>query len=151
MSRTRWRRLAASYGLVAMLLCTRLPVAHAAAISVIVMDDNGQPLSDAVVMVSPHAGVPVPPLQSSKTAAATIEQKDETFVPFVVVIRTYGTLTFLNRDKVRHHVYSFATIKRFEMVQNPAETSPPIQFDKPGSAAIGCNVYDNMATYVYVT
>jgi hypothetical protein len=31
------------------------------------------------------------------------------------------------------------------------ETSVPIRFDKPGAAAIGCNIHDQMIAYVYVT
>jgi hypothetical protein len=37
------------------------------------------------------------------------------------------------------------------MVQAPGETSPPIRFDQPGSAAIGCNIHDHMTAYIHVT
>jgi hypothetical protein len=37
------------------------------------------------------------------------------------------------------------------MVQQPGETSPPIRFDKPGAAAIGCNIHDQMIAHVFVT
>jgi len=125
--------------------------ARAATITATVTDDMGRLLPDAVVMITPEAGTPSPPLQDSRIAAATIDQKAETFVPFVVVIRTGGTVTFHNSDPIRHHVYSFSAIRQFEMVQAPGETTPPIRFDQPGSAAIGCNIHDHMTAYIHVT
>ena len=135
----------------AVLILARLSAASAATVTATVTDDHGRLLPDAVVMLTPEAGTPPPPLEGSPIATATIDQKDETFVPFVVVIRTGGTVTFHNADQIRHHVYSFAPIRRFEMVQAPGETSPPIRFDQPGSAAIGCNIHDHMTAYIHVT
>ena len=54
-------------------------------------------------------------------------------------------------DAIRHHVYSFAPIRPFELLQNPGERSQPVVFDKPGSAAIGCNIHDSMSAFIYVT
>jgi plastocyanin len=134
------------------LLLARLSTSHAATVTATVTDDQGRVLPNAVVMIAPEAGnTPVPPLEGSKLSTATIDQKDETFVPFVVVIRTGGSVRFHNSDAIRHHVYSFAPIRQFEMVQPPGDTSPPVRFDKPGSAAIGCNIHDHMIAYIQVT
>jgi len=59
-------------------------------------------------------------------------------------------VVFRNSDQIRHHVYSFASIRRFEMVQAPGEISAPVRFDQPGSVAIGCNIHDHMLAYIYV-
>jgi len=150
MRRIRRSRLRANAGWLAGLLLTHLSSASAATITATVTDDHGRPLPDAVVMIAPEAGTPTPP-PNSRMSAATIDQKDETFVPFVVAIHTGGTVSFRNSDQIRHHVYSFAPIRQFEMVQAPGETSPPIRFDHPGSAAIGCNIHDQMIAYIYVT
>ncbi len=125
--------------------------AAAASITVTVTDDAGRPVPDAVVTVTAPAGTPAPPLGGSRLATATINQLDEVFVPSVVVIRTGGTVTFRNSDAIRHHVYSFKQTRRFEMVQQPGETSQPMVFDKPGAVAIGCNIHDHMTAYVLVT
>lgn len=147
----RPRCLFAKMGLLAGFLLACLSGAPAATVTAMVTDELGRPLPDAVVMVTPEAATPAPPLLGSRIAAATIDQRDETFVPFVVVIRTGGTVTFRNSDPIRHHVYSFSPIRRFEMVEAPGETSPPIRFDQPGSAAIGCNIHDHMTAYIHVT
>jgi hypothetical protein len=49
-----------------------------------------------------------------------------------------------------HQVYSFSPIKQFEYEIRQGEKSPPVVFDKPGVAAIGCNIHDNMVAFVYV-
>ncbi len=125
--------------------------ARAATVTATVTDDHGRQLPDAVVMISPQPGTPSPSFEGSRLATATIDQKDETFVPYVVVIRVDGTVTFHNADGIRHHVYSFSPIHRFEMVQLPGETSAPVRFDQAGSAAIGCNIHDQMTAYIHVT
>jgi plastocyanin len=144
-------RLRVTLILSAALLFAFVAKASAGSITATVTDEQGRPLPDAVVMITPAAGQPIPPPAGSQIATATIEQKDETFVPFVVVVHTGGTVRFRNGDRIRHHVYSFSPIRQFEFVQPPGDISPPIRFDRPGEAALGCNIHDQMIAYVYVT
>jgi hypothetical protein len=58
---------------------------------------------------------------------------------------------FRNSDSTRHHVYSFAAIKTFEFVLRPGESSPALSMDQAGVAAVGCNIHDHMATYLFVS
>ncbi len=135
----------------AILSCLGMPAAFAATVTAMITDDAGRPLADAVVMLAPEPGTPMPAPERSRIATATIDQTDEVFVPPVVVIRSGGTVVFRNSDGIRHHVYSFAPVRRFEMVQAPGETSEPVRFDKPGAVAIGCNIHDHMIAHVFVT
>ena len=80
-----------------------------------------------------------------------IDQKDETFVPYVVAIMRGGTVTFRNSDTTRHHVYTFSPIHPFEFILKPGDISPPQRFDKTGIAALGCNIHDQMIAYVFVS
>jgi plastocyanin len=125
--------------------------ASAAGIVATVTDESGKPLAEAVVTVTPLDDAAVPPAALSRLATATINQQDEMFMPEVVVIHTGGSVTFRNSDTMRHHVYSFAQIKQFEFVQQPGDISPPVRFDHPGIAAIGCNIHDDMIAYIDVT
>ena len=129
------------------------PATRAATVTATVTDEVGKPLPGAVVAIMPEPGhAPViPALVAARIASASIDQKDETFVPQVVVVRVGGTVTFRNSDNIRHHVYSFSPPRRFEMVQLPGEASQPLIFDKPGAVAIGCNIHDHMTAYVFVT
>ena len=60
-------------------------------------------------------------------------------------------MVFRNSDNTRHHAYSFAPAGQFEFVLAPGESSAPLQLDKLGVIAVGCNIHDQMITYLYVT
>lgn len=125
------------------------PLASAAGIAATVTDESGKPLQYAVVTVTPAGSVAAP--TDARLATATIDQRDETFVPEVVVIHTGGSVIFRDSDTVRHHVYSFSPINQFQFIQHPGDISAPVRFAHPGVAAIGCNIHDFMIAYVYVT
>jgi plastocyanin len=137
-----------------------LPRATAAAdVQALVKDDGGQPVASAVITLTPADGSGAATAASASAtaatdpalAAATIDQRNETFIPAVVLVARGGAVTFHNADNTRHHVYSFSPVKSFEFVLNPGDASTPVRFDKPGVAAIGCNIHDHMAAFVYVT
>jgi plastocyanin len=128
------------------------PAAWAASVDLTVTDTDGKPVADAIVTVAPAAGT----IAAASGAFVTphdviIDQRDETFIPYVVAVRRGGTVTFRNSDQTRHQVYSFAAIKEFEFVLRPGESSPPVQFPLAGVAILGCNIHDQMIAYVYVT
>jgi plastocyanin len=81
----------------------------------------------------------------------TIDQRNETFIPLVTVVPRGGRVVFANNDKTKHQVYSFSPIRQFEMTLAQGEKSPPLAFDKPGVATLGCNIHDHMIAYVFVT
>ena len=115
-------------------------------------DARGRPAADAVVTVapSPEGGQPrggaAPPPESK-----FIDQRDETFVPYVETFRPGDSVVFRNSDRTRHHAYSFAPAKAFEFVLGPGERSNPLALEKPGVVAVGCNIHDRMITYLFVS
>jgi plastocyanin len=125
--------------------------ASAAELVVHVVDNSaGQQAADAVVTL-----IPVAPTQTAKAApppeTRIIDQRDETFIPYVQIVRPGDPVIFRNSDKTRHHVYSFAKIKTFEFVLAPGESSQPMQIDQTGIAVVGCNIHDNMINYLFVS
>jgi plastocyanin len=123
--------------------------AMAAGLTAEVSDQSGQAVQDAVVSLTPDTSDAAPG-DAAPAQDLVIDQRDETFVPFVTLIRRGGRVTFTNSDKTQHHVYSFSPIKRFQFLLNPGEKSEPVAFERTGVAAIGCNIHDHMVTYVYV-
>ncbi len=124
----------------------------AAELDVRVADQRGAPVADAVVTLTPRAGSEAttsPPRPAARVHF--IDQKDETFVPYLEVFRPGDSVVFRNSDRTRHHVYSFAPARQFEFMLAPGESSQPLQLDKPGVIAAGCNIHDQMITYLYVT
>jgi plastocyanin len=119
--------------------------AVAAPLSVQVLDAAGKPVAGAVV------GVLVRGAHTATTSAtAQIEQRKRVFAPEVNAVQTGTSVQFPNFDTVRHHVYSFSPIKRFELKLYAGTPAAPVVFDKPGVAVLGCNIHDRMTAWVIV-
>jgi len=113
-----------------------------------VTDPLGKPIPDAVVVAVPADGgarLPVKPRD------AAILQVDKEFVPKVSVVLAGTAISFPNNDSVRHHVYSFSSVKKFELPLYQGVPASPVVFDKPGVVVLGCNIHDWMVAYVYVS
>lgn len=118
----------------------------AATVDVQVNDETGRPLPNAVVFLeSREAKQAYRPLQN-----VSIAQVAKQFDPIVTVVPVGTSVQFPNRDKVRHHVYSFSPAKTFELKLYAGTEANPVVFDKPGVAVLGCNIHDNMAAWVVV-
>ena len=137
-------RMPATALAICLVLCK---TAFAATLSVQVSDSAGRPAPDAVVSVVPDDNRQLP---SHLPVKSIIDQRHETFIPLVVVVRKGGSVVFTNNDVTTHHVYSFSPIKQFEFLMPKGQVSSPLVFDQPGVAAIGCNIHDQMIAYVYV-
>jgi len=132
--------------IVALLACR---AATAAGMVVQVTDQQGRPVPDAVVTGRPHAGAQTAPARAAQVHV--IDQKDLMFHPYVELLRPGDTVVFRNSDGTRHHVYSFSPAKAFEFVLAPGQSSPPMTLAKPGVVAVGCNIHDQMASYLVVS
>lgn len=110
---------------------------------------NDQPQADAVIAVTPLSASALPAPETP--AEHVIDQRDETFIPYVEVFRPGDSVVFRNSDRTRHHVYSFAPVKPFEFVLAGGADSPPLVLDKVGTIAVGCNIHDQMITHLVVS
>ena len=79
-----------------------------------------------------------------------VAQQNITFNPFVLVVPAGSSVSFPNKDNVRHHVYSFSAVKKFELKLYGRDEGRSIVFDKPGVVPLGCNIHDQMIAYVVV-
>ncbi|HET7763928.1 MAG TPA: methylamine utilization protein [Burkholderiales bacterium] len=122
--------------------------AGAAQITAIVIDQDGLPLADAVVVAVPVQGAPTAP---PPAAREIVDQIDEEFVPRVKPVVVGTPVFFPNKDNIRHQVYSFSAAKRFELPLYAGTPAKPVVFDKPGVVVLGCNIHDWMIGYVYVS
>lgn len=120
--------------------------ALAGPVQVTVTDINGKPLSDAVVFLdSPEAKASVRP-----QSGIEVEQVSKQFSPLVSVVPVGSLVAFPNRDTVRHHVYSFSPAKTFDLKLYTGTPANPVLFDKPGVVVLGCNIHDQMLSWVLV-
>lgn len=120
--------------------------ARAGLVLVDVQHGSGQPLADAVVFLeSAQARRLVRPVVNAEMA-----QAGRQFVPAVLVVTTGSEVDFPNRDTVRHHVYSFSPVKRFELKLYIGTPGKPVLFDQPGIAVLGCNIHDQMVSWIVI-
>ncbi len=120
--------------------------ARAAPVAIDVRGANGGPLPDAVVMIDvpgTHAATPRGPY--------VMEQKAIAFRPHILVVPVGASVSFPNRDTVRHHVYSFSKAKKFDLKLYGREEQRSVVFDQAGIVALGCNIHDSMSGFIVVT
>ncbi len=128
------------------LLWACVPLTQAATLQVNVQDEQGRPLPDAVVFLeSRDAARAVKPMEGVEIA-----QQNRAFVPGVQVVTKGSSVTFPNRDTVRHHVYSFSPAKKFELKLYIGTPASPVVFDQAGVVVLGCNIHDDMVGWVLV-
>lgn len=113
-----------------------------------VTDQNGEPIEHAVItLVGENEGMGS---DSAVMPPPVMTQHNIQFTPFVLPVAAGTTVSFPNKDKVRHHVYSFSKVKRFELELYGEDEEKTILFDTLGSVALGCNIHDNMLAYIYI-
>ena len=115
-------------------------------VEVVVKDERGKPVSDAVVSLTAPDATATP----SKSAPSIMDQQNKEFVPYVLPVAAGTSVAFPNRDNIRHHVYSFSAAKRFELPLYIGTPAAPVVFDTPGTVVLGCNIHDWMVGYIYV-
>lgn len=138
--------------LASLLAFTTLAVAaQAADLQVRVTNTAGAPVRDAVVTVKPAAGGWAVNSRTKFSWDYQMVQHNIIFDPHVLVVPTGAEVTFPNKDKVRHHVYSFSPAKTFEIKLYGREENRKVVFDKAGVVSLGCNIHDGMIAYVFVS
>jgi hypothetical protein len=113
-----------------------------------VNDAFGRPVSDAIVTVHPSAGVPKRPI--AFPWPLTMVQQNIAFAPHVLIVPVGATVRFPNRDKVRHHIYSFSKPARFEIKLFSKDETRSYTFTSAGAVALGCNIHDSMSGFIKV-
>lgn len=130
----------------ALMLC---PVpALAGSLDLRLTDANGAPVEDAVVTVHPASGTPKGPI--SFPWGTTMVQRNIAFGPHVLIVPVGATVRFPNKDKVRHHVYSFSRPAKFEIKLFGKDETRSYKFTTEGAVALGCNIHDSMSGFIKV-
>jgi len=139
-----------------------LAAVNAGALQVTIVDKEGKPVPDAVVILTPSSpGLP----KHSLPTQVTINQEKMRFVPAVSLVAIGAKGTFVNNDPWEHHVRgSAAGVKSFddggaggfEMLIDgkregkPAKTAQAV-FERSGPVLLGCHLHASMRGHVYVS
>ena len=123
-------------------------VVRAETATINVIDNNGQPVENAVVsFISEDRSLNHLEGNVNKPVMA---QEGQEFIPYVLPVSLGSDVNFPNKDNFRHMIYSFSKAKRFEVQLYGGEDQISVTFDKAGAVVLGCNIHDNMVGYIYV-
>ena len=135
--------------------------AQAGLLKVTVLDKEGKPVPDAVVVLAPAA----PGTPKALPAKVTISQEKMRFVPAVTLVGVGAQATFVNNDPWEHHVRaSAAGLQNFDQaatggfelrldgkVAGKAASAVDARFDKAGPVLLGCHLHASMKAHVFVS
>lgn len=155
--------------------------AHAGTVQVTVVDRDGRPAADVVVLIdAPGARAPAAAAQVVAQVVA-ITQEGSRFAPTLTVVAMGSTLRFTNKDAYDHHVRampsgplgSIVPAKTFELRLDAADEAPQqadeykppvpakrkanpvrtadVKVDQPGPIGLGCHIHASMRGQIYVS
>jgi plastocyanin len=122
----------------------KVPEPHDLTVYVTVKDEQGRPLKNAVV----YAVQKERPAPTNRKAVIVVA--NGVFQPFVLPLQVGSLITFQNRDKVQHHIYSISAAKKIDLPLKKGRSSRPVKLDKAGLVVLGCAIHDPMVGYLYV-
>ena len=154
------RRLVCALGALAALTLGSV-AAQAGTLEVTVVDKEGKPVVDAVVMAVPANEGGKPPALPSR---AVIQQQKMQFIPALTVVASGAKVSFENQDSFDHHVRGTkATLTatpeapgagfelRLDGRKAGAALKPQeVTLDEPGPILLGCHLHSSMRGHIYV-
>jgi plastocyanin len=94
-----------------------------------------------------------PPAGAAWPAAGerqTIDQRSCAFVPRIAVVRTGGTIDFLNNDRLLHNIHATPKLNVAFNRTQPKDRTIPITFQKAEIVRIDCDLHSWMRAWVVV-
>jgi len=81
---------------------------------------------------------------------SVMDQRNETFVPYVLAVTVGTTVDFTNSDRTYHNVFSLSKAKRFDLGRYARGQSKLVRFDRPGVVRVFCEIHSHMSAFVLV-
>jgi plastocyanin len=141
-------------------------LAQSGTLEVLVLDKDGKPVPDAVVIVLPSAHGAH---KKALPLAATVNQEKMQFVPSVTVVGLGAKVRFTNNDAWDHHVRLTApggaasaspassaegmSLRLEGKTEGKPASSTVLTLDKPGATGavlLGCFIHGSMSGHVFV-
>ena len=85
-----------------------------------------------------------------ETSPASMDQRNETFVPHVLAISAGTIVDFPNSDRFYHNVFSLSKAARFDLGRYAKGKSKSVRFDQPGIVRVFCEIHSHMNAFVLV-
>jgi plastocyanin len=81
---------------------------------------------------------------------SVMDQRNETFVPYVLAVAVGTTVDFTNSDRTYHNVFSLSKAKRFDLGRYAKGQSKLVRFDRPGVVRVFCEIHSHMSAFILV-
>jgi plastocyanin len=81
---------------------------------------------------------------------AVLDQRQETFVPYLLPVLVGTTVSFPNNDPFYHNVFSLSKTARFDLGRYPMGRSKSVRFDRPGIVRVFCEIHSHMSAFILV-
>ena len=85
-----------------------------------------------------------------EASPASMDQRNETFVPHVLAIAAGAVVSFPNSDRFYHNVFSLSKVARFDLGRYAKGKSKSIRFDQPGIVRVFCEIHSHMNAFILV-
>jgi plastocyanin len=109
-----------------------------------------QPLPERQMSVVYLETAPRGAFEQNEPGHATMDQRNETFVPHVLAVTTGTTVEFPNSDRIYHNVFSMSKTRPFDLGRYAVGHSKSIRFDRPGIVRVFCDIHSHMSAFILV-
>jgi plastocyanin len=86
-----------------------------------------------------------------RPSTATIEQRNRSFFPDMVLIRAGSAVSFPNLDVIFHNVFSLSAPKTFDLGNYSKGQTRTVVFPKPGIVLVNCRLHPNMSAVIVIS
>jgi plastocyanin len=88
--------------------------------------------------------------EASDERRASMNQREERFVPHVLPIVAGTWVDFPNGDATYHNVFSLSKTKDFNLGRYAAGHSKAVRFERPGIVRVFCEIHSHMSAFILV-
>jgi plastocyanin len=108
---------------------------------------RGQDVMRSVIYLE---SAPSPAFADAEPQRATLDQRNETFIPHVLAVTVGTTVDFPNSDNTYHNVFSISKTRPFDLGHYAAGHSKAVRFDRPGIVRVFCEIHSHMSAFILV-
>ena len=109
--------------------------------------DPGPDLRRSVVYLQSAPSLAFPEVEPQR---ATMDRRNETFIPHVLAITAGTTVDFPNSDNTYHNVFSIRGPRPFDLGRYAAGRSKSVRFDRAGIVRVFCEIHSHMSAFILV-
>ncbi len=120
--------------------------------SVVIVGNNNKllPSKGVILTLTPSDGR-VLSLDQRAPMTHTIDMQDKTYLPGYISIRKNDRVSFVNKDKIKHNVFSSTGKNAFDLGTYSAGKKREVTLNSAGIVKVYCNIHADMATFISVS